>query len=224
MSLRRAAIFGGTFDPIHNGHLQVARRVQNLFAINQLVFIPACVPPHKRNASIASAFHRFAMLALATETDAAFKISTIELDNPDRPYAVETISKMQAEFGSQWRVFFIMGADSWSELTMWHEWQRLLAMCSPIVVTRPGHDVDKAEAAGASQICDVRGLNASEISAALDHNDEPRTFFTDAAMTDISATAIRTAARAGDHQTLRAMVPQSVADYIEKHRLYRKIG
>ena len=224
MSLQRAAIFGGTFDPIHNGHLQAARRVQKLFAIDQLIFMPACVPPHKRNANIASAFHRFAMLALATEADAAFKISTVELDNPDRPYAVDTVSMVQAEFGVQWRVFFVMGADSWSELTTWHEWQRLLAMCDSIVVTRPGYDLDKAEAGRVAPTCDVRGLSSSEISAVLRNDKERRTFFTDAAMTDISATAIRTAVRRGDHEELIAMVPESVAAYIEKHGLYRRIG
>ena len=224
MNLQRVAIFGGTFDPIHNGHLQAARGVQNLFAIDQMIFVPACMPPHKRNANITSAFHRFAMLALATQADPAFKISTVELDNPDRPYAIDTVSQVQAEFGPRWRVFFVMGADSWSELTTWHKWQRLLASCSSIVVTRPDHDLDNAEAARVARLCDVRGLSASEISAELDKDEKPRTFFTDTAMTNISATAIRMAVRAGDHEKLSAMVPQSVAAYIEKHRLYTRTG
>jgi len=224
MNLQRAAIFGGTFDPIHNGHLQAARRVQNLFAIDQMIFVPACMPPHKRNANITSAFHRFAMLGLATQADPAFKMSTIELDNPDRPYAVDTVSQVQEELGPQWLVFFVMGADSWSELTSWHEWQRLLAICNSIVVTRPDHDLGNAEAARVARICDVRGLSASEISAELDKDEKPRTFFTDAAMINISATAIRMAVRTGDHEKLSAMVPQSVAAYIEKHRLYTRTG
>jgi len=221
MSLQGAAIFGGTFDPVHNGHLEAARRVQHLFAIDEMIFVPACVPPHKRNLNITSAFHRFAMLALATESEAAFKISTVELDNPDRPYAVDTVGQLQAELGSNWRVFFVMGADSWCELNSWHQWERLLKMCSPIVVTRPGHDIEPNEAAGATQICDVRGLNHSQISAVLDKNDELQTFFTDAAMIDVSATSIRAAARAGWHEQLSATVPRQVADYIEKHGLYR---
>lgn len=221
MSLPRAAIFGGTFDPVHNGHLEAARRVQHLFAIDEMIFVPACVPPHKRTANITSAFHRFAMLALATERDATFKLSTVELENPDRPYAVDTVAQLQADLGSKSRMFFVIGADSWSELTTWHEWRRLLEMCSLIVVTRPGHNLEMSDAAEATQIFDVRGLDVSELSAVVDENNQPRTFFTDAAMIDVSATAIRAAARAGKHEQLRAMVPQTVADYIEKHGLYR---
>ena len=95
-------------------------------------------------------------------------------------------------------------------------------MCDSIVVTRPGYDPGKAEAGRVAPTCDVRGLSSSEISAVLDNDKECRTFFTDAAMTDISATAIRTAVRRGDHEELIAMVPESVAAYIEKHGLYRK--
>src|SRR6185295_9075661 len=124
MALRRAAIYGGTFDPVHNGHLEVARRVQKLFGLDEVMFVPACVPPHKRDAGISSAFHRFAMLALATEKDERLRVSTIELDQPDRPYAVETVARMQAELGSGVRLFFIMGADSWAEITTWREWRR----------------------------------------------------------------------------------------------------
>src|SRR4030095_13536256 len=95
MALRRVAIYGGTFDPVHNGHLEVARRVQQLFEIDEVIFVAACVPPHKRNANITSAFHRSAMLALATEEDQKLRVSTIELDAPELPYAVETVARMK---------------------------------------------------------------------------------------------------------------------------------
>src|SRR6478672_6032078 len=87
MALRRVAIYGGTFDPVHNGHLEVARRVLKLFELDEVIFVPACVPPHKRNTNITSAFHRFAMLALATEEDQQLRVSTVELDAPELPYA-----------------------------------------------------------------------------------------------------------------------------------------
>src|SRR5260370_24902064 len=110
MALRRIAIYGGTFDPVHNGHLEVARRVLQLFELDEVIFVPACVPPHKRNANITSAFHRFAMLVLATELDQRLRISTSELDAPERPYAVDTVARMQNETS---RLFFIIGVDSW---------------------------------------------------------------------------------------------------------------
>jgi nicotinate-nucleotide adenylyltransferase len=220
VSLPRAAIFGGTFDPVHNGHMEAARGVRRLFAIDRVIFVPACVPPHKRTANISSAFHRFAMLALATENDPAFRISTVELESPERPYAVDTVARLQAELGNTWRVFFLMGADSWAELTAWHEWRRLLTMCSPIVVTRPGHDLT-ATANRDAEISDVRGMNVPEIRAAIENSRMPRTFLTDAAITAVSATVVRAAARAGREEELRTMVPQSVANYIAKHGLYK---
>ena len=111
MALRRAAIYGGSFDPVHNGHIEVARRVLELFELDEVIFVPACMPPHKRNAGITSAFHRFAMLALATEHE-GLRISTIDFDAPERPYAVETVARLQREIGSSHRLFFMIGADS----------------------------------------------------------------------------------------------------------------
>jgi nicotinate-nucleotide adenylyltransferase len=220
MPQQRAAIYGGTFDPVHNGHLEVARRVQELFALNEVIFVPACVPPHKRNAGISSAFHRFAMLTLATENDDGLRVSTIELDQPDRPYAVETVAAMQQELGSNCRLFLMMGADSWSEITTWREWQRLLTMSDQIVVTRPGYDLD-ANLVDRASIADARGLSAPEIISLTDSPARPRTFWTDAVFENVSATAIRAAAKNRQTEELRRMVPAAVAGYIEKYELYK---
>jgi len=218
MSTRRAAIYGGTFDPVHNGHITVARSVSQLFALDQLIFVPAFVPPHKRGAGISPAFHRFAMLALATEDDAGFSVSTIELDEPERPYAVDTVARIQDQVGLDSRLFFIMGADSWAEITTWFEWEKLLRMCDQIVVTRPGYDLVASPARPAS---DVRGKSEEDVSALIDADSERQTYFTDAAILEVSATAIRAAARAGDSERLREAVPETVANYIEKYGLYR---
>jgi nicotinate-nucleotide adenylyltransferase len=221
MALRRAAIYGGTFDPVHRGHLEVARRVQKLFALDEVIFVPACVPPHKRNAGITSAFHRFAMLALATEHDEHLRVSTLELDQPDRPYAVDTVARMQEKLGSGCRLFFIMGADSWLEITTWRDWQRLLKMSDQIVMTRPGYPLEAASVDGAA-ISDARGLDAKEIAALTDDVAGPRAFLSDAVFEDVSATAIRQAASTGKFEELRKLVPPSVAEYIEKYGLFRK--
>ena len=220
MRQRRAAIYGGTFDPVHNGHVEVARRVQKLFALDEVIFVPACVPPHKRNTGISSAFHRFAMLALATEDGEQLRVSTIELDQPDRPFAVETVSRMQQDLGDAVRLFFIMGADSWSEITSWRDWQRLLKMCDHIVVTRPGYDVNAVGPEGA-RINDVRGLSASDLISLTDDATTPHAFLTDAVFDDVSATGIRAVVRENKPDELRRMVPSAVAQYIEKYGLYR---
>lgn len=219
MGAKRAAIYGGTFDPLHNGHLNVARRVQKLFWLDELFFVPACLPPHKRGTGISSAFHRFAMLALATQQDEPLRVSTIELDHPERPYAVETVGRMQGQLGDDYRLFFVMGADSWAEITTWREWQRLLTMCDHIVVTRPGYDLDTSPAG--ERVIDVRGKTDDEINAVVSESASPRVFVTDAVFEDVSATAIRAVARQGDTNALKKMVPPEVASYIEKYRLYR---
>lgn len=221
MQQRRAAIYGGTFDPVHNGHLEVARRVQKLFALEEVIFVPACVPPHKRGAGISSAFHRFAMLALATEGDDHLRVSTVELDQPDRPYAVETVARMQERLGAGYRLFFIMGADSWSEIGTWRDWRRLLSMCDPIVVTRPGYQMGTAAMAG-SEILDARGLSSGEVRVLTNDSTRTRTFLTDAVFADISSTAIRDAARKGETEKLREGLPEVVAGYIRKYELYKK--
>ena len=218
MPLRRVAIYGGTFDPVHKGHIEVARRVLQLFELDEVLFVPAYVPPHK--SGISSAFHRFAMLALATEHYVQLRLSTVEVDEPNRPYAVDTVERLQSEIGSNNRLFFMIGADSWSEITTWHEWERLLKMCDLIVVTRPGYELN-GNAPEVAKVVDGRGMIQQEISELLSSDSGPRVFLTDVAMVDVSATAIRAAARSSEMEKLREMVPAPVASYIEKYELYR---
>ncbi len=216
MTLKRVAIYGGTFDPVHNGHLEVARGVLKLFELDELMFVPAWVPPHKRNANITSAFHRFGMLALATQADQRLLVSTLELDVPDRPYAVDTITRMLLKPNQ--RLFFLIGADSWNEIATWLQWQKLLKLCDLIVVTRPGYEIDHSPRE--ANVVDVRGKEALDVSGVLEEHAPPRVFITDVVNVDVAATEIRSVARAEDMERLKTMVPPPVADYIRKHRLY----
>jgi len=142
---RRVALYGGTFDPVHLGHLQVARRLLELFALDEVLFVPAYVAPHKRKQSVSPAVHRYAMLALATQDDERLRISTIELDAPEQPYTVETLERTRAALGDQAQLFFIMGADSWAEIGTWHQWQQVLSASNHVVVTRPGYPIETAQ-------------------------------------------------------------------------------
>ncbi len=221
MTLRRVAIYGGTFDPVHNGHIEAARAVQKFFELDQVIFVPAGVPPHKRNAKITSAFHRFAMLALATEMDRRLLVSTIELDAPAQPYAVETVTRVREELRAQVELFFLMGADSWLDIKSWHEWRRLMQLCSFIIVTRPGYELGaNATADIPIPVVNVRGVGCRQGDNARMTNDQPQAFVTDVVMLDINATGIRAAARAKDIAMLKTMVPEAVANYIEKYELY----
>ena len=222
MTPRRVAIYGGTFDPVHNGHVEVARRVLQLFELEEVIFVPACVPPHKRNANITSAFHRFAMLALATEQDQKLRVATVELDEPQYPYAVDTVGRIRAALGEQSELFFLMGADSWLEIKSWHEWRRLLTLCNFIVMTRPGYELDRAAAADMPiPVVNVFGVVGRQWDIMRMDNATPHAFLTDAVSSDISAARIRAAVRSGDYTSLKVMVPAAVATYIEKYDLYK---
>ena len=142
---KRIAIYGGTFDPVHLGHVEIGRRVTQLFEIDEFIFVPARVAPHKFDREVSSALHRYAMLALATKAEPRLYISTFELDGPGRQYTVDTLSYFRSQFGESTDLFFVMGADSWAEITTWHEWRRLLTLANLIVVTRPGYEISTSE-------------------------------------------------------------------------------
>ena len=219
---KRIAIYGGTFDPVHAGHLEVARRVSELFAIDEFLFMPARAAPQKLDARVSSSLHRYAMLALATRADPRLCISTFELEGPERQYTVDTLFHFRSCFGESADLFFVMGADSWAEITTWLEWQRLITLANLIVVTRPGYDVS-AEHVGAetaASVVDVRGLGA-ERSSQMVETGAPKIFITDAVTHDVSATGVRQAARENRSEDLDKLVPLEVADYIRKYKLYR---
>jgi nicotinate-nucleotide adenylyltransferase len=216
---KRIALYGGTFDPVHVGHLEVAREVSRLFEIEKLIFVPAQLAPHKIGRPVTEPIHRYAMLALATQDDPGLVISTFELDAPNRRYTVETVEHFQRELNDSTELFFIMGADSWSEITTWREWERLLRMTNHIVVTRPGYEPSTAHVGSLSErIVDLR-LGKSSVAP------QPEgIFFTDVVMNDVSATNIRQLARQGRTDELVGLVPGPVLDYIRKYRIYREVN
>ncbi len=218
---KRIAIYGGTFDPVHVGHLEVAREVAELFEIDELRFVPATIAPHKLTLEVTGAIHRYAMLALATQDDPDFCVSTFELEAPDRRYTIDTLAHFQAEVGESGDLFFVMGADSWSEITTWRQWERLLEMVNHIVVTRPGYDINLSLVSSAvrARVLDLRG---SAEPSKLIRQAEKRIFITDAVRLEVSATEIRRAARARRLERLRELVPPEVAQYIIKYELYKE--
>lgn len=211
-------MYGGTFDPVHLGHLDVARKVAQLFEIQKVIFIPAQVAPHKIGRPVTEPIHRYAMLALATQNDPGLLISTFELDAPDRRYTVDTIEHFQRVLGDEIELFFIMGADSWSEITTWREWERLLTMTNHIVVTRPGYEPTTTEVGAIGErVADLRSL------VGRDHGLQ-NIFFTNVVMNDISATRIRQLASEGRTDQLTELLPAAVLEYIEKYGIYRELN
>ena len=219
---KRIAIYGGTFDPVHLGHIEVAKRVSQLFEIDELLFVPAQVAPHKLTRPVTPAIHRYAMLVLATQDDPWLRVSTFELEAPDRRYTVDTLTHFKSEFGESVDLFFVMGADSWSEITTWREWERLLTLVNHIVVTRLGYDInlDLVNSPVRERIVDLQV--SKQIPRAVNEAVGEKIFITDAVMLEYSATEIRRAVLEDDWNQLTRLVPPSVADYIRKYELYRE--
>ncbi|HLL74724.1 MAG TPA: nicotinate-nucleotide adenylyltransferase [Pyrinomonadaceae bacterium] len=230
MAERRVAIYGGSFDPVHDGHLALARELVRQFAFDELHFVPAHHAPHKRSSRPTSAWHRYAMLALATQDDEALCVSAAELEAPERPYTVETIARLRTELGKGGvRLFFVMGADSWAEITTWREWERLLSMADTVVVTRPGYELalEHVTEEARARVRDVRGAAGDEIKRVVAEDAGPSIFFSDAVKLAVSSTDVRRAARelskdseGGGRAAESLPVPRAVAGYIEKYRLY----
>lgn len=221
---KRIALYGGTFDPVHNGHVGVAHGLSKLFALDEVLFIPAYVAPHKRVRNVTPALHRYAMLALATQAEASFRISTIELEAPERPFTFETLSRMQESLGQEAQLFFSMGADSWMEITTWREWERVLSLANHIVVTRPGYELSAEHVTPQvrERIVDLRGIGKEQAAPGIDNSNSVRVYITDAVQIDVSATMIREAVGAGREAEWQRQVPPAVADYIRKYGLYRE--
>jgi nicotinate-nucleotide adenylyltransferase len=216
---KRIALYGGTFDPVHLGHLEIARRVCELFEIEKVVFIPAQVAPHKLGRPVTPPVHRYAMLALATQHDAQLIISTFEIDAPDRRYTVDTLSHFVSELGDTSELFFIMGGDSWSEITTWRDWQQLLDMVNHIVVTRPGHGLTGPETVR-DKVTDLRSRQVTP--NLINESSGTRIYLTDVVFKDVSSTMIRSCVREDRLNELTQFVSEPVAQYIVKYGIYRE--
>ncbi len=218
--MKRIAFYGGSFDPIHNGHLAIARNLLKLFELDEFVFIPAFHAPHKRERQPTSAFHRFAMLSLATQTDAKITVSTIEVEMPEKPYSIETLSKLKSQLVED-KLFFVIGADSWEEITTWRDWENLLKLVNFIVVTRPNYEIGFTHVTDEirNRIVDLRKKSEDEIARIIESNLGDKIYITDAVLMDISATEIRQAVHEGSKNWAKDL-PSSVAEYIKKYKIY----
>ena len=197
----RIGVIGGTFDPIHFGHLIVAQEACSRLDLAQVVFVPAGQPPHKLARAITPAWHRIAMVGRAIAGNDCFALSRVDADRAGPCYTVDTIGLLQEAWGREAEIHFLIGSDSLADLPTWYQPQRLLELCTIVAVARPGYppDLDRLE----------RHLPGAASRVAL----------LDAPTLDISATEIRERVRQG--RSIRYLVPDSVAQYIETQQLYR---
>ena len=225
--MKKIAFYGGSFDPFHNGHLTIARKLTDLFELDEFVFVPAFHAPHKKDKKPTSALHRYAMLCVATNEESKLRVSKMELEAPEKPYTFETLTRLKSELPNT-EIFFVMGADSWEEIATWREWEKVLTLTNVVVVTRPGYEIGFSHVTDEirERIVDLRSSGRRSVVGGQQETKGQRTndkgqkiFITDAVQINVSATEIRRKIRAQESDW-RKLVPKEVAKYAEKYEIY----
>lgn len=197
----KIGVLGGTFDPVHTGHLMMAEEARASLNLAEILLVPAGQPLLKLDYPVTPAEHRLQMLRLAIAGRPHFKVSTVEIERPGPSYTVGTIAELRVQYGSEDEIFFILGWDSLAQLPGWREPSRLIKMCCLVAVPRPGF-----------QRPDLKALED------LIPGISERVMLLDKPQIDISASAIRELAAQG--LPLRHLVPEPVEEYIRQHKLY----
>lgn len=208
------ALFGGTFDPIHFGHLRPVEALAQQVGLKKVTLLPNNVPPHRPQPE-ASAQQRVEMLRCAIATRPLFDIDTRELERDTPSWTVATLEALRAERGAEQPLGFIIGQDSLLTLAKWHRWQDLLSLCHLLVCQRPGY-ATQMETPEMQQWLDVHRAQRTE---QLHHSPAGRIWLADTPLFDISATEIRQRRHLG--QSCTDLLPDAVIDYIDRAGLYR---
>jgi nicotinate-nucleotide adenylyltransferase len=190
----RIGLFGGTFNPVHSGHIALARAAKIRLKLDKVIFIPAYIPPHKDAIGIIDAKDRFCMIELAISQNAGFEISRYEIDKEEKVYSVETVRHFKDIYPEGTEIFFLAGADSLSELDAWKDVDKIFTLCRFVIFSRPGFSKDNSRV-------EVETIDIEEVN--------------------ISSTRIRERVRRNN--PIDEMVPEQVADYIAKNNLYKQV-
>ena len=192
--VRRIGVMGGTFDPIHHGHLVAASEVADVFDLDEVLFVPTGEPVYKQDREVTPAEHRYLMTVIATASNPRFNVSRVDIDRPGLTYTIDTLRELRKREPDA-ELYFITGADVLPEILNWKDSDELWSLAHFVGVNRPGHQLDLGELPST-------GVSLMEIPAMA-----------------ISSTDCRTRAREG--QPVWYLVPDGVVQYINKHRLYQ---
>jgi nicotinate-nucleotide adenylyltransferase len=226
----KIALFGGTFDPVHRGHIVVARAAVAKFGLKQVWFVPADIPPHKQKTPITSFYHRYAMVALAVAGEREFLPSLVEAPDLNasggerRPsYSIETVRRVKKSLGKSDHLYFLIGIDAFKDIAKWYKAEELLGECEFIVAARPGSSLAEVASAlpeklrpsaAVTKLFRKQAMSGPLVLPGATLHFLPETH------ENVSATQIRAAVGRGG--ALKRLVPDAVAEYIVKERLYRK--
>ena len=188
---------GGTFDPVHVGHLLAAEEARIRLELDEVLFIPAGKPWMKEGGGVSPAHHRMNMAALATASNPCFSVSSIEVDRDGPTYTVDTLEELH-RVNPSWELFLIVGADSSAQMDRWKEPERIMELCTVVAVPRPGYDAP------------VTGAGPEESG---------RIIYLDGPLVDVSSTEVRERVSRG--VSVRHCVPDAVDEYIQRHGLYK---
>jgi nicotinate-nucleotide adenylyltransferase len=210
-------LFGGTFDPIHLGHLRCAEEILEIFDLNRIIFIPASKPPHKIDGDITSFHHREQMITHAIEGNPVFSFSDVENQRENKSYSVETVEYILKKYMENLELYFILGQDAFHAIQTWKEWEKLLLLCNFVVMTRPGY-----ENRG------LAGILPATFASQFTYDDHRKgfrgptgyvIFFREVTFLDISSSDIRRRVKQG--KSIKYLVPEAVRHYIVKNSLYK---
>jgi nicotinate-nucleotide adenylyltransferase len=213
MAEKKIGLFGGTFNPIHLGHLRGAEEIRGAFHLHEVIFIPAALPPHKTAEGIIQAHHRLEMVKLAIHKNSHFTTSDIELKRPGKSYSIETIRYFHERFQSP--LYFILGRDAFVEIETWKDFQNLFSLCNFIIMTRPG-----SQRTPLLPEALVPAFRYDQGTSAWTHLSGNMIFFKDINFLDISSTKIRELIERGE--SVKYLIPPEVEVYIENHGLYQR--
>lgn len=202
--MKRIGILGGTFNPVHKGHLRIAEIAQKEFRLEKVVFMPSGVPPHKPKAGIAAKKDRLSMIKIAIARHPRFTVSKIELNRPGYSYAVDTFNKLRDDYGKTAKIYYVLGMDSINDILSWKKPLELFRLCEFIVATRPGAKIRTFK----------RLMKFPPLRINIDKIHIIETRF------DISSSRIREKVKMG--ASIAKFVPKNVIEYIGGRKLYEK--
>ena len=217
----RLGLLGGSFNPVHNGHLAIACQARDILSLDRILFIPTGLPPHKPGETLAPAKDRYEMVCLAIASDPTFAVSDVEISRPGKSYTVDTIRMLQQQYGPQIRLYFLIGLDAFLDFPTWREPETLLNLCSFVVISRPGISFQPLATMKLLPVIpreSLGDLDAGRISKLEIPLSYHQLICLQVPPTRVSASDIRTKVRRA--QPVASLLPPSVESYIIHHHLY----